>query len=73
VRAVAAAHGASVRTVARPAGGLSIEVWFPARSEGAEVGPRPASEKGPVVPGGRYPEGQSERPVDLVHALLSDH
>ncbi|HEX4175937.1 MAG TPA: ATP-binding protein [Acidimicrobiales bacterium] len=73
VRAVAAAHGASVRTVARPAGGLSIEVWFPARSEGAEEGPRPAAEKGPVVPGGRYPEGQSERPVDLVHALLSDH
>jgi signal transduction histidine kinase len=73
VRAVAAAHGASVRTVARPAGGLSIEVWFPARGDMVEEEPGPAAERGQVVPGGGLRAVGSERPAELVHALLSDH
>jgi signal transduction histidine kinase len=73
VRAVAAAHGAEVRTVARPAGGLSIEVCFCAAGQVGEEGPGPAAENGPVVRGGLDHEGRSEQPTDLVHALLSDH
>src|SRR6185312_17158294 len=42
VRAVAAAHGADVRTVARPAGGLRIEVHFPA-VDGAGAAEDPAT------------------------------
>jgi signal transduction histidine kinase len=78
VGAVAAAHGATLRTVARPAGGLSIEVRFPASGGGADerarqaVGPGPAAGKGRAVRGGRHPEGQSEKPAELVHALPSD-
>jgi signal transduction histidine kinase len=72
VRAVAAAHGALVSAEARPQGGLSVEVWFPARAEMAEEGRGPAAEKGPVVRGGRHREGQPERAVDLVHTVLSD-
>jgi hypothetical protein len=37
VRAVARAHGGDVELTARPAGGLTVEVWLPARS-GTESG-----------------------------------
>lgn len=83
VRAVAAAHGATLRTVARPEGGLSIEVSFPAGSGDAEdevhqseVGAGPAAGSGPAVRGGGNPGRRSEKSADLVHAVHaspSDH
>ena len=72
VRAVAAAHDAAVRTVARPAGGLRIEVRFPVARAGVEEVPGPGADKGPMVRGG-HPEDQAKRARDLVHASLSDH
>jgi signal transduction histidine kinase len=83
VRAVAAAHDATLRTAARPAGGLSIEVRFPT-TEGAAAeepatwgaGTDPAAGSGPVVPGGGRPEGDagdSGETAGLVHAAASDH
>jgi signal transduction histidine kinase len=73
VRAVAAAHGASVSTLARSCGGLSIEVRFPPRPGLEEEVPGPAAGTAwPVRLGGHH-EGQAERPADLVHASLSDH
>lgn len=72
VRAVAAAHGASVGAMVRPSGGLSIEVRFTTRSEEVDEGPGPAAGKGTVVHGGRHPRERSEGPVGLVHAQLSD-
>jgi signal transduction histidine kinase len=68
VRAVATAHGATLRTVARPVGGLSIEVRFPAPESPAPGGsapeepgastaePRPPAGGGPAAPGGSRPE-----------------
>jgi signal transduction histidine kinase len=89
VRAVATAHDATLRTVARPAGGLSIEVRFPAPEsvapEGAApeepaasvAGPGWAAGGGPAAPGGGRPEGvgdlASEERAGLVHASHSDH
>jgi signal transduction histidine kinase len=78
VGAVAAAHDATLHTVARPEGGLSIEVRFPARSSGPEEAARRAADgppagKGPAVRRGRHPEGQAEEPAEPVHALLYDH
>jgi signal transduction histidine kinase len=73
VRAVAAAHGASVHTIARPAGGLSTEVSFPARGDLVDEVPGPAAERGPMAQGGGPPEVGSEGPTELVHALRSDH
>jgi signal transduction histidine kinase len=72
VRAVAAAHGASVHTVARPAGGLSTEVSFPIRGDLVEEVPGPAAERGPVAQGAGPPEVGSEGPTEPVHALRSD-
>jgi signal transduction histidine kinase len=80
VRAVAAAHDATLRTAARPTGGLSIEVRFPA-SEGvtagepatAGAGPGPAAGSGPAAPGGGRPEGDASETAGLVHAAASDH
>jgi signal transduction histidine kinase len=73
VRAVVAAHGASVRTVARPTGGLSTEVTFPAQDDLAEEETGPVAEKGPVAQGGGPPKVGSERSTEPVHALRSDH
>ncbi len=80
VGAVAAAHGATMRTEARPAGGLSIEVRFPAGTGGeseaapqGKEGPGAAAGKGPAMRSGRHPTSQSGKPAELVHALLSDH
>ena len=85
VRAVAAAHDATLRTAARPAGGLSIEVRFPASevvpspaAAGAEPeagggGPGPAAESGPAVVGGGRPEGDADGTARLVHTAQSDH
>ena len=73
VRAVAAAHGASVNTVSRPCGGLSIEVRFPPRPGQGEEVPGPAAGTAPAARFGGHHEGRAERPADLVHASLSDH
>jgi signal transduction histidine kinase len=80
VGAVAAAHDATLRTAARPTGGLSIEVRFPAREgvaaeEPATWGTRtdPAAGSGPAVPGGRHPEADARETAGLVHAAASDH
>jgi signal transduction histidine kinase len=73
VRAVATAHGALVHTVARPTGGLNIELSFPARTDLVEQEFGPAAERDPAVPVGRRPECALERPAELVHASLSDH
>jgi signal transduction histidine kinase len=80
VRAVAAAHDATLSTAARPAGGLSTEVRFPA-SEGVAAaepatlgeGPGPAAESTRAVPGGGRPEGDAVGNARLVHAAQSDH
>jgi signal transduction histidine kinase len=81
VRAVAAAHGASVQTVARPQGGLRAEVQFPAR-DGVTPAETPAPDalagtaagteaagRSTADAGGR-PRGEGLAPV---HALASDH
>lgn len=81
VRAVVAAHGADMRTVARPAGGLRIEVQFPAGDEvGAGENPptwgaasSPAAGTALVVRRGGLPEGATEKRTDPVHALSSGH
>jgi signal transduction histidine kinase len=82
VRAVAAAHDATLRTAARPAGGLSTEVRFPTSEvvvakESATwgVGPGPAAEVDPAAPGGGRPEGGADEneAARLVHAAASDH
>jgi len=73
VRAIAAAHGASVSTVARPGGGLSIEVRFPSASGLEEEEPGPAAGMGPAVRPGLHPEGPTEERAELVHASSSDH
>jgi signal transduction histidine kinase len=82
VRAVASAHGATLWTVPRATGGLSIEVQFPGRDdlEAGEVsvgtglpepGPegRPAADNDPAESGG----GSTGAHARLVHASLSDH
>jgi signal transduction histidine kinase len=81
VRAVAAAHGATLETVARPAGGLRVEVRFPSPDgSGAEdgssgtgrrapgLGSAPAAGSGLVEVGGGPPGAGS----DLVRASTSD-
>ena len=80
VRAVAAAHDATLRTAARPTGGLSIEVRFPASERAAAeepvtwgAGTDPAAGSGPAVPGGGHPEGDAGETGELVHAARSDH
>ena len=73
VRAVAAAHGATVSVVARAEGGLRVEVQFPVGGEQSEEEPAPAAEKGQFLLGGRHPEDRSRKSVDLVHATASDH
>jgi signal transduction histidine kinase len=80
VRAVAAAHDATLRTVARPAGGLSIEVRFPAHEgmPAAEPAPwgagtDPPAGGGPAARGGGRPEGDEGETAGLVHAAASDH
>jgi signal transduction histidine kinase len=80
VRAVATAHDATLRTVARRTGGLSIDVCFPspegaAPEEPAAGGarPGPAAEDVPAVPGGVRTEGDSGETAQLVHAAQSDH
>jgi signal transduction histidine kinase len=81
VRAVAAAHDATLCTAARPAGGLSIEVRFPAGEDVAaeepatwSTGTDPAAGSGPAVPGGGRPEGEADETArQLVHAAQSDH
>jgi len=80
VRAVAAAHDATLRTAARPTGGLSIEVRFPA-SEGVAAmepatlgaGPVTAAEGGPAAWAGGRPKGDADETAGLVHAAQSDH
>jgi signal transduction histidine kinase len=69
VRAVAGAHGASVSAVARPGGGLSIEVRFLSRSGLPKAEPGPAARTGPAVWRGL----QTEERAHLVHASLSRH
>ena len=73
VRAVASAHGARVSTVARPCGGLSIEVQFPPRPGLEEEVPGPAAGTAPPIRLGGHHEGRAERSADLVHASPSDH
>jgi len=63
VQAVAAAHGGTLRTAARPGGGLRIEVLFPAVAR-IEEG-HPAPEESSAVRRSIQPE--------LVHASASDH
>jgi signal transduction histidine kinase len=67
VRAIATAHGASVSTVVRPEGGLSIEVRFPARSSLEEAERGPADATGPAFQRDLIPEGRSDERADLVH------
>jgi signal transduction histidine kinase len=63
VQAVAAAHGGTLRTAARPGGGLRIEVLFPAAAR---------TEEGPLAPQERSSVGRTIQP-ELVHASASDH
>jgi signal transduction histidine kinase len=79
VRAVATAHGADMRTVARPAGGLGIEVQFRAGDDAGAttdpstlgVAPGPAAGTALEVRGGGQPEGPTATCADPVHALSS--
>jgi signal transduction histidine kinase len=80
VRAVAAAHHATLRTVARPTGGLSIDVCFPApegvapeEPAASRAGPVPSAENGPATTGGGRPEPDAGGEDRLVHAAGSDH